>query len=586
METIGFRDCVIDSAHPILCLGDRYLNVSGRRYIALNEVSDEGIQKAELKFEKPNLALTVLKIISWVSVVLPIIAAGLKFLRWATNSYATEVQTKEYRVQRLNSQINALNSQINALNNRCAEATKKWEQEERRLQEEIEKKQTFLKRLGGIEGTLQEAQDLRKQARGLRNEAFLHIPISVSQNQSPVQWYGMDRAALAKMAKAPCCMVTCCDNQKIEFPPILASKIPYFQPTFKGQFLESQSGDWDLSTLPFANGKTVLLFKQLSTGEQLDVKITAADLIDLFHLSEYLDPRGPIHNKIFIALTEIIDETNRDVLAPVLFNAILRADYEAGDTRMAFENFMYTLHWIGLLEPGDHGHDSIEMLDSQRPEDKHVNLFMGLYFTWKAGTNPLDQQAISWRKKATQYLTNASQLGSPFAQSQLSYSMMTFEVTDPEKCTEAAERGSLFAQSLNAVQSLSKLESLASSGVLAAGALMLSHHWRALSWASAYQLVEQGLKRGCPMSTATKGDYFQCGHPIGNKRQHPKDPEQAFTHYLKASKLGCVSARRCVADCYHKGVGVTRDLAMAWKYYTEAAELGDLNAQNALRIWA
>ena len=61
-----------------------------------------------------------------------------------------------------------------------------------------------------------------------------------------------------------------------------------------------------------------------------------------------------------------------------------------------------------------------------------------------------------------------------------------------------------------------------------------------------------------------------------------KDYNAAVTLYRRAADRGNTKARLMLGKCYDFGYGVKRDLKEAVRWYTLAAEAGDVDAQNNL----
>ena len=64
------------------------------------------------------------------------------------------------------------------------------------------------------------------------------------------------------------------------------------------------------------------------------------------------------------------------------------------------------------------------------------------------------------------------------------------------------------------------------------------------------------------------GGYYHVG-TMGLQQDHGK----AMKLWLRAGELGCVASYGRIADCYHNGIGVERDMAKS-KYYAELAAMG------------
>ena len=59
--------------------------------------------------------------------------------------------------------------------------------------------------------------------------------------------------------------------------------------------------------------------------------------------------------------------------------------------------------------------------------------------------------------------------------------------------------------------------------------------------------------------------------------------EEQFQQYLKDAQKGNAAAQYNLGVCYQKGLGVSKDMHEAVKWYRKAAEQGDVDAQNVLK---
>lgn len=86
-------------------------------------------------------------------------------------------------------------------------------------------------------------------------------------------------------------------------------------------------------------------------------------------------------------------------------------------------------------------------------------------------------------------------------------------------------------------------------------------------------LIRKAAYSGNPDAQFELGQYYEDVNFLGENKFY--NPKKCFYWYAKAALNGHAEACNNLGYCYDAGVGVKRNLTLARKYYSRAANLGD-----------